>query len=254
MKSRIIIFTAVLLATAAVAFGQVPSPAKPAAPAAPKLPTTQEILDKYVKAMGGRDAIMKVKSWKSTGSVEVVPMGVTGTIETINEAPDRSYVKTSLAGLGDFIEGYDGKVAWTSNPVQGLREKSGPELSQTRLMNNFYRDLNLEKAYSKLTVKGIEKVGEKDAYVVTAQADGLPETTFYFDSISGLLLRTDTTLISPEGQQPAKIFVDEMKAFEGVMMPTKVRTVLPAYEIRLTVTDHKANAVVDEAIFSKPKS
>jgi len=234
------------------AIGQTALPAKPVP--AVKLPTTQEVLDKYVAAMGGRDAVMKVKSWKSTGTVELVPMGVTGTVEILSAAPDHSYQKTTLAGLGEFVEGYDGKTAWSSNPIQGMREKSGAELSQTKLLNNFYRDINLDKTYSKLTVKGTEKVGDRDTYVVTGQAEGLPETTFYFDTKTGLIVRTDSTLVSPEGQQPAKIYLDEMKTFDGVLMPTKVRTVIPTMEIRLTITDYKSNVPVDETIFSRPKS
>jgi hypothetical protein len=160
----------------------------------------------------------------------------------------------TLTGLGEFFEGYDGKTAWSSNPIQGMREKTGVELAQTKLINNFYRDINIDKLYSKLIVKSIEKVGDKDAYVVTGQAEGLPETTFYFDTNSGLMVRTDTTIISPEGQQPAKIFIDEMKSFDGVMVPTKVRTVLPSVEIRLNLTDVKTNITVDDATFAKPKS
>ena len=252
MKSRITILLTVILSACALTFGQSASPAKPVSTV--KLPTTQEVLDKYIAAVGGRDAVMKVKSWKSTGTVELVPMGVSGSVESVSAAPDRSYSKTTLAGLGEFVEGFDGKTAWSSNPIQGMREKTGTELAQTRLLNNFYRELNLDKAYSKLTVKGTEKVGDKDAYVVTGQAEGLPETTFYFDTKTGLLIRTDATLVSPEGQQPAKIYLDEMKAFDGVLMPTKVRTVIPTMEIRLTVTDYKSNVPVDEAIFVRPKS
>lgn len=252
MKFKFIILLAALLITAISAFAQSSTAPKPAS--AVKLPTTQEVLDKYVKAMGGRDAIMKVRSTKSTGTVELSPIGVTGTVESISAAPDHAFSKMTLTGLGEFFEGYDGKTAWSSNPIQGMREKTGVELAQTKLINNFYRDINIDKLYSKLIVKSIEKVGDKDAYVVTGQAEGLPETTFYFDTNSGLMVRTDTTIISPEGQQPAKIFIDEMKSFDGVMVPTKVRTVLPSVEIRLNLTDVKTNITVDDATFAKPKS
>jgi len=252
MKFKFALFLAIVLMRSVAAFAQSATPAKPASTV--KLPTAQEVLDKYVKAIGGRDAMTKIKSWKSTGTVELAPMGVSGTVESISAAPGRSLTKMNLAGLGEFVEGFDGTTAWSVNPIQGNREKTGAELAQTKLTNIFNRDLNLEKYYSKLTVKGIEKVGDKDAYVVTGQAEGLPETTFFFDTNSGLLLRTDSTVVSPEGQQPVKTFIDEMKTFDGVMLPTKVRTVLPAIEIRLSISDYKSNAPIEDAVFSKPKS
>src|SRR5213595_3035704 len=154
MKFKFALFLAIVLMSSVAAFSQTATPAKPASTV--KLPTAQEVLDKYVKAIGGRDAMTKIKSWKSTGTVELAPMGVSGTVESISAAPGRSLTKMNLAGLGEFVEGFDGTTAWSVNPIQGNREKTGAELAQTKLTNIFNRDLNLEKYYSKLTVKGIE--------------------------------------------------------------------------------------------------
>ena len=232
MKSKLTLLTVILCLAASAAFGQA---AKPAAPA--KLPTTQEILAKYVKAIGGREAMEKVKSWTMRGTVEISPVGISGTFEQIASAPDRAMTKMSVTGIGDMLEGYDGKTAWSINPIQGSRERTGAELLQTKLMSDFYRDIKLDKLYPKMEVKGIEKVNGKDAYVVSATPDGgLPASTMYFDVQSGLLVRSDNTIIAPEGQQPASIFIEEMKQVDGVMVPTKKRTKLPTFEMLMTVT------------------
>src|SRR5215213_3535856 len=138
MKFRIALSLAMVLVSAIAAFSQSPAPAKPASTV--KLPTAQEVLDKYVKAIGGRDAILKIKSWKSSGTVELAPMGVKGTVETISAAPGRSLTRMNLAGLGEFVEGFDGTIAWSVNPIQGNREKSGTELAQTKLTSIFNRE------------------------------------------------------------------------------------------------------------------
>lgn len=263
MKTKITILLTILTLAAAAAFGQT-APVKPAESAKPaepaklaasaKLPTAQEIIAKYVKAIGGRESAEKVKSWTSKGTVELAPLGVKGTFETITAAPDRSLTRMNLEGLGEFLDGYDGKVAWSVNPIQGSREKTGIELAQVKFSNNFYRDINMEKIYSKLEVKGVEKVGDKDAYVVVGTPEGLPAATMYFDVNSGLLLRTDSTVISPEGQQPVKVFIDEMKQIEGVLIPSKIRSVLPTVQILLTVTEIKPGPPIDESKFARPKS
>ena len=106
-----------------------------------------------------------------------------------------------------------------------------------------------------MELKGIEKVNGKDAYVVTATPDGgLPASTMYFDTQSGLLVRSDNTIIAPEGQQAAGIFIEEMKQVDGVMVPTKMHTKLPTFEMLMTATEVKSSPAIDDAKFARPKS
>lgn len=217
------------------------------------LPTSSEILAKYVKALGGREANEKIKSRAMKANLEIVPMGIKGTGETLEAAPNKTYSAGNIAGIGDFLEGFDGEKAWTIDPVMGSREKSGVELLQAKLNNNLHREINLDKLYSKLEVKGIEKVGDKDAYLVVATAEGVPSESFYFDTVSGLLVRGDRTVVSPEGNAAVKTFYEDYRDIEGVKVPYKTRTILPQFEMHSTVTEVKFNVPVDEAKFAKPK-
>ena len=251
MKLKSTLLLAIILSLSTAALGQKADPPKPAA--AVKLPTVAEILAKYVKAIGGREASEKIKTRLTTGTVEIVPMGIKGTFETYAAAEAKSYTKMNLAGIGEMIEAFDGRTAWTINPIQGGREKSGAELLQSRLTYNFHREINLEKLYSKMEVTGIEKVGGKDAYVISATAEGLPVETMYFDIAGGLLVRSDVTIISPEGNQPAKNFFEEMRAVDGVLIPVKIRSQLPQMEIIMTATEVKNGVAIEDTKFGKPK-
>src|SRR5215211_1280342 len=102
MKLKITFFlTAVLLISANIS-AQKPEPktdAKtPEAKPSPtvKLPTVKEVLDKFVQATGGRAAIEKIQTRTMKGTVELVPMGVKGTVEVYQSAPDKSYSKLIL--------------------------------------------------------------------------------------------------------------------------------------------------------------
>ena len=251
MKLNVLIFAAIIAAAAVTAFGQA-TPAKTAP--VTKLPTATEIVQRFVKASGGREAIEKIKSRTIIGTVEMAPMGLKGTFETLAAAPDKSVTKLTIAGIGDLVEGYDGATGWSVNPIQGSRTKSGTELLQSKITNDFYRDIRLDKIYPKMTVTGVEKVADKDAYVVRAEPAGLNPDILYFDVSSGMLVRMDSELISPEGIQKAQIFYDAYKPYDGVMIPTKMRTVLPQLELTMNVTDVKNNTPVDAARFAKPKA
>lgn len=263
MKLNLSIFLSIVFLSSIGGFAQKTGPAKTeikptdekSAPskAVVKLPTVKEILEKYVQAIGGREANEKIKSRMSKGTVEIAPMGIKGTAEAFQSAPDKSYSKTTLAGIGDIIESFDGTTAWTINPIQGNRDKTGNELAQTKLMNNFYREINLGKIYPKMEVKGIEKVGDNETYVVVAMPVGLEPETFYFDVKSGLLMRSDLTMLSPEGKTPAKAFYEDFRDVDGVKVPFKLRVVLPQFEVITVVTELKHNVAVENSLFAKPK-
>lgn len=248
MKVKMIAFLIVLLAAGIPAAAQKTEVAKPA-----KLPTVKEILDNYVKALGGRDAILKVKSRITTGTIELVPMNLKGKFEGYSAPEARSYTKMTIDGVGDLLEGSDGKTGWAINPIQGNRDKSGSEFLQSQLNANFYRDTKLDKLFSKIEVKGVEKVDGREAYVVSAVADGLPPETWYFDTQTGLMVRSDLTAISPEGNQPMSVFYEDMRKVDGILIPFRLRTQTTQFTMIMTATEVKHPASIDESKFAKPK-
>jgi len=255
MKLKTITLLSLVLTFSISAFGQKTETAKPAAkPAtAAKLPTVKEILNKYVAALGGRAANERIKTRTMKGTFELAPMGIKGTMETYSAAPGKSYTKTNLQGIGEIVEGFDGTTAWSMNPIQGNRDKTGEELVQSKLINNFYREINLDKLYSKMEVKSAEKLGARDVYVVTATATGLDPETFYFDKQTGLLVRSDSVLVSPEGKMPAQAFYEDVREIDGIKLPFNIRVVLPQFEAITVITEIKHNIPVEDAKFAKPK-
>lgn len=250
MKFKFVISLLLTLVLAAAAFGQNSQPAKKTK--AVKLPSAKKILANYVKAIGGKKAVQKITTRFSKGTIEISPMGIKGTVEAYNAAPDKSYSAGNLTGIGQLIEAYDGKNGWSTNPIQGTRDKSGQELLQSKIAADFYRDINLDKLYPKIEVKGIEKVGGKDAYVVIATPDGIPPETFYFDTVSGLLVRSDSTAITPEGNAAIKTFYDDYRDVDGVKIPFKIRAVLPQFELITTLTEVINNQSISDSKFQKP--
>jgi zinc protease len=248
MKRITLISLAIALTAASAVFAQQTEPVKPA-----PLPTAKEVLDKYVKAVGGRDVIQKVKSRISAGTLELMPMNIKGTFEIYAAPEAKSYSKMSIAGIGDIVEGSDGRTAWLVHPVQGTRDRTGAELAQTKTVNDFYRDIRLEKLFPKLEVKGMEKVGARDVYVVVATAEGIPAETWYFDTQTGLMLRSDFTAVVPEGNQTMNAFYEDHRPVDGLQIPFRIRIRTSSFDIVMTSKEVKHGAVIDDSKFAKPK-
>ncbi len=230
-----------------------PAPKSAAEPSAVRLPSAADVLEKYVKAIGGRDALQKFKTRYQAGTVELSPMGLKGTIESYSRSDDRSLTKVSLAGIGDILDGYDGKTAWTVNPIQGNRIKEGRELLQTKRNNIYARESSIDKIYKNVMVRGIEKVGERDAYVIVASTDGLPDDILYFDKETGLMLRSDTISITPEGEQAVKTFYDDYREVDGIKSAFKIKAITPAFEINSVITEVKYGISIEDSKFVQPK-
>jgi len=252
----IIIAVFLIAAFSLTAVAQKPDSSKPAEPkpaVTPKLPEATEVIEKYIKAIGGRDSLKKQKSRYQSATIELSPMGVKGTVETFSRSDDRMLVKTTLAGIGDVLLGFDGQKGWTTNPIQGNRNLEGKELLQTKRMAVFTREVAFDKLYTAMRVRGIEPLGERKAYVVVGSTEGLPEEVLYFDTETGLMLRSDTITITPEGEQASSSFYDDYRDIEGSKIPFKVRAKTPAFEIITAVTEVKYNIPIDDAKFTQPK-
>jgi outer membrane lipoprotein-sorting protein len=222
--------------------------AKPAA----KLPTVDQVLDKYVQAIGGKAAVEKATTRVSKGSFEIPAYGATGTAEIYAKAPNKSASVINVAGYGVVQDVFDGKTGWSLDPQSGLREKAGAELASTKLDSELHKSIKLKQLYPKIVVKGTDKVGDKDVYVLEATpAEGSTET-WYFDTQTGLILREDTERESPQGKRAIQVFYEDYREVDGVKMPFSLRQISPEFTLTIKFEEIKHNVPVDDAKFNKP--
>src|SRR5262245_20107020 len=72
------------------------------------LPSVEAILDNNLKAIGGKEAIEKIKSRSMKGSFDIEAMNMTGPIEMFAKAPNKSAMKIELPNVGVVNRVYDG--------------------------------------------------------------------------------------------------------------------------------------------------
>lgn len=218
------------------------------------LPTVAQVLEKYVNAIGGREANRRVKSLILKGKIEMSPVGIKGEYEKFSLAPNKSFTRIKLEGFGELIEVFDGQRAWVVDPIKGKREKKGGELIQTAIESFLYKSIELDKLYKDLRVRGIEKVGDRDAYVVAGKLTEEAETElFYFDVQTGFLIKTESVLIIPEGKLKSVTYIDDMREVAGVKLPYRITTELPQLKVIITVSSIDVNPKIDESLFKEPQ-
>jgi len=255
--NRFVALAIVSLGLSLPAIGQTPattaatsaSPAR--VPDVPALPTADKILARYIEALGGREAWQKLNARISKGTIEVPAMNLSGTVEMREKAPNSMLALLLINGAA-YRQGFNGSVGWADDPQNGLREMAGAELEETRRDSDFYHPLDLKKIYSKFTVSGMEKIRERDAYVVEAALAEGGADTLYFDVQSGLVLRIVSQHHTPEGVITFMEDLSDYRAVDGVTLPFTVHQSSEESDFTIRFSDIRHNMSLEDAQFSKP--
>src|SRR5215216_7619603 len=181
IRLSIITFLGTFLIVSAMARGSQQNPnAEPQRTnATATVPPVDQILDRYVQAIGGKAAVEKLKTRVMKGLL--IAPGGSAPIEIYEKAPNKFLIIINSPASGISQNGFDGSVAWSQNPQRGLREMSGPDVENFKREYNLHREIKLKELYPKMMVKRREKIGEQEAYLVEAiTTDGISEA-MYFD-------------------------------------------------------------------------
>ena len=215
-------------------------------------PSVDEILARYVAALGGRAAISKHTTKISKGTLEVVGVTTDGTAESYAKAPNKYFSVINIPNYGEIRRSFDGQIGWISGPEAGVQPLAGQDLSTTRRDADFYQSLDLKKLYPVLVLKGKEDVGAWPAYVIEANSGDGTIRHMYFDVSSGLLVRNVDETQTPQGTEVVESFLEDYREIEGVKLPFTVRQIHNKLILIVRLTDVKMNQPIDDAKFAKP--
>jgi len=224
--------------------------------------TADEVVEKYLAALGGRAALAKLTSEMATGRIVISTQGadIGGPIEVYQKPPNksRSVMRLDLSPFGGpemvVDQRCDGKTAFASNSVQGDREITGSQL-QTMLNESFPTPLlGYKDAGAKVELAGKDKVGTRDTYVLQFTPKAGPSSRQYFDAETYLLLRMVMKVDSPELGAEIEQTVDmsDYRDVGGIKIPFAITIVNSVQTIAITLTQVTHNTPIDDAMFSRP--
>jgi outer membrane lipoprotein-sorting protein/predicted aspartyl protease len=243
-KVALLILCLVLSLAATLGSGQTFSQNKPDA----KAPTLEQILDKYVQALGGRAALEKINSRASKGTFTSDHLKTKGPIELYAKVPNKWLMVLLAQGYGNYRRGFNGTVAWEKYPGS----ESASNLSgYSKRDAEFYLPLKFHETYPNVALKDNGKLGEHETTVLEAPAAGSPKRWF-FDNNSGLLLRTETR--NSSGKVLDSVDYDDYRMVGGVQEPFSIRLVdRDGTDFNIKLSEVKHNILVDDASFDKPE-
>ena len=210
------------------------------------LPTVDQVLAKYVEAIGGKAAIQAQTSQVMKGKISVPAFGAEGTVEIYAKAPNKQLIETASSILGTWRLGFNGQNAWEDE--DGIVRE--PAVFAKREAD-FYLPLRLKELFPRIEVKGKEKVGDRYAYCLEAPRGGKPKK-WYFDTETALLIRTEAR--NEAGELLNSEDYGDYRVTDGVKTAFTVRRIdEDGTEIIIKFSEVKHNVPIDEARFEKPR-
>ncbi len=235
-------------------FGLVASARQAPAEKTASAPSAERVLDDFVKASGGRAAYLKHSTLVIKAAVEVVGLGLEGTLESYASAPNLFATTVVLGGYGTIRNVFDGQKGWESSGLAGVRELEGSELAVLRRQAIFNADADWRDLWKVPTGVEVRELGSRRVYVVQLQPkDGQGGAmTNYYDAETALLVRSDAVLETEAATIPVVTTYADYRAVDGVKLPFSTEQEIPTGRIRVTASSVTFNAKIDQAVFSKP--
>ena len=217
------------------------------------LPDGREVIDRYVEAIGGKEAILGQGAQHAKARVEIPAQGIGGDMQIYVAPPNKMYTSIEFPGIGSVRAGYDGEVGWLIHPAMGPMVLEGRMLDQTRHQATMASPLHPETLIASLeTVERTEFEGQP-CYKVKVTTRWGEEYYEYFSVESGLMVGGERSQASPMGDVPATMVLSDYREFGGVLSPAKsVQRVMGMEQVitMLEVSDWQRNdsmfAIPDE--------
>ena len=213
-------------------------------PKSEAMPTVDEVISKYVQAIGGKEAVEKLTSQVAKGSIQFGDASESKPFEFYKKAPDKW-----RADHADTWQGFNGKVGWQKQS-DGVKELGINQVTATTRLVQINRPIRFQALFPKMKLKGKQSIGDHEAFVIeTPPAEG--GQYFDFDTRTGLLV-SEIEVFDCEGTQIRnEIYYDDYRDVSGVKVP---------FTMRATGTDNwtikfkevKNNVPIEDAKFEKP--
>jgi photosynthetic reaction center cytochrome c subunit len=222
--------------------GQSAEPPKPSE-------TIDQVVDKYVQALGGRAALESAKTRVMIG---------TATTRDLQTVP----VKIQEKSTGEFrmdldvrpapiVRATDGKTIWVQMG-QNVRDAEGLQAQQATRLADFTVPLNMKKHYENLTPSRYDNIDGTETILVTGRVSPDINEQLQFDRQSGLLLRRTILTRTAFGNLLEQVDYSDYRDVNSVKVPFQVRYATWNELLTEKFSDVKLNAPVDDAQFARP--
>jgi predicted Zn-dependent peptidase len=214
---------------------------------APEGLTTANVFEKHIMAMGGVDALKKVKSFEQKGKMSMGPMALDMNIRVKDSKKFRMTV--SMAGQEFVKQVYDGNKGLM---VQGPQKQEMDQdmIAEIKQQMDLLAEMNYDKNGIISVLKGIDIIDGQSMYVIELKKANGSVVTEYYQVQTGLKFKS-VSVSEEEGETVvAETIYKEYAKTGDIMFPSKMTQIAGPQTIDLSVDEMILNPKLDDKDFS----
>ena len=214
----------------------------------------EQILDKYILAMGGAENLAKLTSFAAKGTYQGY-QDDKYPVDVFVKAPNQlsSVIHTAA---GDSATTYDGREGWIAGPATerpvALLPLTDGDLTGVKLDAALWFPTQIKQALTQWRAATSATIDGREMQMIQGTTDGRYPVNLYFDSKTGLLARLVRYSESPVGLNPTQIDYADYREVAGVRKPYRVTVTWLDGRATTVFTEIQPNAPVEAARFAKP--
>lgn len=225
-----------------------------AAPASAQ--TAEEIVEKFIKTVGGMEKIQAVKSLRRVGKFSGGG-GFEAVLVEENRRPNLVRQEFVIQGMTG-VTAYDGKAGWKIEPWNG--KKDAEALSEEE-MKGIVEDSDLDGPLVNYRAKGVkveyvgtDEVEGTDAYKLKVTLASGDVRFYYMDTDYFVPIKIDTKRMVRGAEREYETILGDYKEVGGWYLPFSVESGVKGSPNRQKVTYEKieANVPLDDSRFARP--
>ncbi len=211
--------------------------------------TADSVVNTYIRAIGGRENLKKVKdiTTKMEAQVTGAPMTMNATI--IRKKPDMYKMEMVAPGMGTIMsQVYNGEKGKMGG-MQGEQVLEGDDLKGMAEQARFNKELDyLTDAYT-IKLTKIMMVDDQKAYVMEVTDSNGNKATEYYAVSSGLKIKAEATEETPQGPMSSSQTFGDYREVNGVKYPYMMKIESGPQKVNMKVTEIKVNSGVKDSEF-----
>ena len=221
---------------------------------APGQPAADQILDKYLRAIGGAERMAALTSLTAQGKYKAYDDPDQNPMEIYARPGQRTIITRSASGSTTTT--FDGRSDWiaapaTDKPVPVL-SITGQDLDGVKLESELLFPSRIRQALTNWRVGFPAVIDNHDVNVVQGTTVNGGTATLCFDLETGLLTRLVRFANTPVGRIVTRIDYSDYREIAGVQMPFKWTVTWLDGRSTYEVTSVQPNIAIDSSRFAKP--
>ena len=224
----------------------VASAADTPAKATGKLPSAADVIAKYLKAIGGREAVLKHTSTRLKGAWEMpAQQEAKGEFELLQAKPSKRLMRMKLGTMGEIVNGYDGKAGWVTSPFAPPALMEGKMLDQTRDDADYYAVLHNPTDYRSLETVARTQFDNRECLELKLITKSGREVREFYDAKTGLLAGIRAIQETQQGSSETTVTCLEYQKFGDLQQVTKLKIGSDQGDVSIRITSVEYDTVSD---------